>query len=63
MAGDPWKRRHFEGVVVFIGEGYGDDGGKDARDGEGEMQMTGSEDHWHVEDIRKERVTGVVVVS
>jgi hypothetical protein len=54
MAGDPWKRR-FEGVVlgvvVLIGEGYGDDGGKVARDGEDETQMTESEDR--AEDIRK----------
>ena len=46
MAGDPWKRR-FEGVVlgvvVLIGEGYGDDGGKVARDGEDETLMTESE--------------------
>jgi hypothetical protein len=42
MPGDPWKRR-FEGVVVLTGEVYGDVGGKDARDGEDEKQLTGSE--------------------
>ena len=43
QSGDPWRRR-FGGVAVLTGDGYGDDGGKDARDGDGEMQLTGSED-------------------